>query len=719
MRNLKSLFKDKKKSDIARTYLLLGISFLFIVALNLYAYLTIVRINEIYTFLNRTAINIRLKVVNANLLFREIAGGVSDKDMNAVWSIFDSAANDAQVLTEIGAADQIPQKLETFKNAILTCYLAANNKEIDQEKLKEDYDNAYSDITDFVIKIEDTLNEAVEGRLVTIKILYSVLIINLLLLFGYTVYSIRRFIASRMEMERNLEATKNSLSMIFNSIDSILFSATPEEVIIHWNKAAEKYFDLAAEKVINHKISEMLPFFKNFSVPLQRVLQLQSSEEFMKEKITINGTERFINLKMSFGYGLNSVVILIEDVTVQEMKDSQARQAQKMQVVENMIKSLAHDFNNVLGGITGTISMMKYSIENKSAGLDDFKSNIEVIESSAEKAYVMVQQLLSFSQKHEMQASPVDLNSMVRNVLKICDNTFDKDIRIKGRLYDVKAVTKANPVLIEMALLNLCDNAAQAMTIMREEGSPNGGILELSVDKIYPDKNYRQLHPQAMAPSYWIIGVSDNGVGIDTVIQSKIFDPFFTTKEKYKASGIGLSVVNDIVRQHNGFIEVQSQPGKGSVFSMFIPEITSLGEQRIESERTAASTQEEQIPTGTGLILVADDEEVMRKTAKGILAKLGYEVIFAEDGEQTVQIFSQRYNEIAAILLDMTMPKMSGKDAYIRMKEIFPKVKVLLVSGFVKDKRIEETLALGINGFIQKPYTLADLAKEMKRIINS
>ena len=515
-------------------------------------------------------------------------------------------------------------------------------------------------------------------------------------------------------MEMSLENSKNNLNAILNSINSVLIFVNSAESVAQWNKSAEQYFSVSGQKAIGRNIWELLPFLEPFHTEYEKNFQLQRSSEFLRQKVNIGGNERYINIKMSYAPGINGVVFLLDDVTTNEVRDRQIRQAQKMQLVENMMGGLANDFNNALGAITGTITMMKYSLESSGGNLDEIRNNMEVIESSAERAVVMVQQLLSVAQKHELCLGSVDLNGIVQHILRICQNTIDISIQLAGEIYNTRAMTKVDSALIEQVLLNLCDNAAQAMTVMRPVEN-RGGTLTISMDKVYPDRNYRSLHPQALRQCYWIVSVSDTGVGMDSETVAKIFDPFFTTKSDLQANGLGLTIANDIIRQHNGFIEVESRPEIGSRFDVFLPEIAVSEES--EAARAQEVTAEEQIPVGSGLILVADDELIMRKTAKGILTKLGYDVVFAEDGEQTVNVFMERHNEIAAVLLDMAMPKKSGREAYIEMKKIQPQVKVILISGFKKDKRIEDILGLGVNAFIQKPYSMVTLAQEVKKVI--
>jgi len=703
--------------DFIKTSSLLTIAFVFMTAINIYAYFTIIGMSDRYTSLNSAAINIKLKATNANLLFREIMSGYSDKDMNVVWDVINSARKNCLMLKQIGESGTIEGKLNVYKEAMLKFYMSAEDKMTpEKKKLVDDFNDSYTDLSAAVERIERDLGVMVSTKLLVFKILYIILVINILALFGFIVYQIRRFVSGRIEMEMALENSKNNLTTILNSINSVLIFVNAEENVAQWNRYAEKYFSLVAEKAVGQNVWELLPFLKPYHTEYEKIYQLQRSSEFSKEHVNINGSERFLNIKMSYAPGINGVVLLLEDVTTQEMKERQMRQAQKMQIVENLMSGLSNDFNNALGAITGTITMMKYSLENNAGNFDEIRNNMEVIESSAEKAVVMVQQLLSIAQKHEICLGNIDLNGVVQHILKICQNTADKRIDLVGEIYNVKAMTKADAALVEQVLLNLCDNALQAMTTMKPENE-QGGTLTLSIDKIYPDRAYRALHPQAIGQAYWIISVSDTGIGMEPDAVGKIFDPFYTTKSSMQATGLGLTIANDIIRQHNGFIEVETRPGIGSRFNVFLPEFTVVEEQQSADEPEAQA--EDQIPDGTGLILVADDEQIMRKTANSILTKLGYEVVFAEDGEQTVSVYRENASRIKAVLLDMAMPKMSGREAYIEMKKINPNVKVLLVSGFKKDKRIEDVLTMGVNAFIQKPYSMIGLAQEIKKVINA
>ncbi len=401
----------------------------------------------------------------------------------------------------------------------------------------------------------------------------------------------------------------------------------------------------------------------------------------------------------------------IRDITEKQRLEEQLLQAQKMETIGTLAGGLAHDFNNVLGGIVSTLSILQYEIEKgQNIEPEMLKKYIQIMDKSGQRAVDMVQQLLTLSRRSNTQFSPVDLNTTILNVKKICNNTFDKSIEIRINLPREKAIAQADATQMEQALLNLCLNAGHAMTIMRPESTPKGGILTIAMKKIHADTDFCKIRPEAKQIDYWRLCVDDTGVGMEPQTLSKIFVPFFTTKEKGKGTGLGLSMVYNIIHQHQGFINVYSEAGSGATFDVYIPvlygkEVAEAVEKRFE------------LPRGEGIVLVADDEEVMRQTADTILRKCGYEVITAADGEQAVQIFEQRHQEIKCVLLDLVMPKKSGDQVYMEMKKISSRVKVIMTSGFKQDERVTYALDQGVNAFIQKPYTLENLAKLIAGIL--
>jgi PAS domain S-box-containing protein len=480
------------------------------------------------------------------------------------------------------------------------------------------------------------------------------------------------------------------------------------------NRKTEKASGFKMEEAIGNPVHSALEDFARVMKNLKNAIkerQTYSVPDFLLEK---NGEKRFYNLILFplIANGVEGAVVRIEDVTDTRRIDEQLRQAQKMETVGNLAGGLAHDFNNVLSGIVGTVSLIKHLMYKDNILNEKFTNYIDIIERSGKRAAEMVQQLLTLSRRYEVAMRPLDLNLSLRNVMQICHNTFDKSVEVIAEFAPGKAIINGDPSQVEQVILNLCINAAHAMTIMRSPGDKQGGNLSVSIRHIKADVYFCSVHPEAKPGSYWMVGHSDNGVGMDEDTLRSIFDPFFTTKERDQGTGLGLAMVYSIIHHHHGFIDVYSEKGVGSTFNVYFPEMTGEGELEHPGFEPV-------VEKGEGTILVIDDEAIVRLMAESILKECGYDVISADNGREGVEIFRNRSDSIDAVLLDMAMPGMSGREVFIELQKIVPSVKVLLASGFRQDYRVDEVMKLGIAGFIQKPYSLGDLSKKIKGITSA
>jgi CheY-like chemotaxis protein len=358
----------------------------------------------------------------------------------------------------------------------------------------------------------------------------------------------------------------------------------------------------------------------------------------------------------------------------------------------------------------GPLSLITHKLD-KNSGIENdvLIKYIDMMFTSCEKAKEIIQQLLSFSRKQESVFEPIDLNISINNVMKICENSFDKSIKLMPAYNDYPAFVSANKTQIEQVLLNLCINGAHAMTIMKDVKDEWGGTLSITLERFLTDNIFLKYHPECAEREYWLVSVKDSGIGISPENISKIFDPFFTTKEN--GTGLGLSMVYSIIKQHNGFITTYSEKGIGTSFNIYLP---LLEKTDVPGHN---STIKNVIYNGHGTILVADDEIVIRNIMKEFLEECGFDVLLAENGQDCVEIYKKKLSSIKAVILDMSMPGMSGRDVYLALKDITPNIKVLLSSGFGKDKRVNDVLSLGVNGFIQKPVVLEKLSEALYRVL--
>ncbi len=523
-----------------------------------------------------------------------------------------------------------------------------------------------------------------------------------------------RDISAQKNAEKEIVRMRNYLNNIIESMPSMLVTLDAESHVTQWNSAAYRLTGISSAAAIGRKIYDIAPFLSKYSEQVDSTNRQHDPITLYREQVT-QDAEHLYNVTFFplVANGVNGIAIRLDDITELDFKEQQLRQAQKMESVGTLAGGLAHDFNNVLAAVLGNLSLLQYRLRApQGLPAHEILEYLERMESSGQRAVDMVRQLLTLSRKHQIDLVPVDLNLSVKHVRKLGENTFDKSVQVVVHPAECPAYVLADATEMEQVILNLCINGIHAMTIMRGDGIW-GGTLTIAIDKVVVDPVFQKRHPEATGTLYWKVSVSDTGIGMDTKTAAKIFDPFFTTKEQGKGTGLGLAMVYNIVRQEQGFIDVYSEPGHGSTFSVYLPLLVREGISVSSAINPLA------IIRGEGLVLVVDDDKRVREMAENILETVGYTVLTAENGKEGVEKYQQHQAGIKAVLLDMAMPVMSGREAFVEMKKINPDVKVLLASGFRKDDRVEEILGLGVKEFLQKPYTLASLAKVMKKVIDS
>ncbi|MGA2142981.1 MAG: response regulator [Brevinematales bacterium] len=518
-----------------------------------------------------------------------------------------------------------------------------------------------------------------------------------------------------------LRKTRNYLKNIIDSMPSMLISINQQGFITQWNSTAERETGISSREALNRKLLDLIPAFTKYRGNFEKVVETCLPMEIKRESISEEELRYFnISFYPLVFNGACDVVIRLDDITELEKKEFQLRQAQKMETVGTLAGGLAHDFNNILAGIIGSVSLLRYMQETPDGiGKNTLKEHIEIIEDSAKKASEMVNRLLSLARKHDMVISDVDLNVFVKNIVRICTNTFDNSVEIRISAPDEPAFVKADPSQVEQVLLNLCINAEHAMTIMRKEHERQGGIMLISLAKMTFDSTMIGYHPEANVGDYWMVSVEDTGVGISKETMHKIFDPFFTTKGKGRGTGLGLAMVYNIVHQLNGFIEISSREGAGSEFRIYLPVYLPVNESLVQPDGDQYPHKIEEPPRGNETILLADDDENVRLIAGSMLEKCGYSVIMADDGKDCVETYKKNNEKVSLVILDISMPRLTGKDAFIEMKNLSPGLKVLLTSGYANDRGLLDTLTLGARGFIKKPFSMAQLAEKVREVLDS
>ena len=393
---------------------------------------------------------------------------------------------------------------------------------------------------------------------------------------------------------------------------------------------------------------------------------------------------------------------VIRDITERRIFEQQKatlenrlQQARKMEALGQLAGGIAHNFNNLLMAIQGNTSLMLLETVSSHSHYARLRS----IEAQVRSASKLTAQLLGYARKGRYEVKSLDLNRVVEETSEIFGKA-KMGVTIHKELADGLFATEADESQLKQILLDLYLNAAEAML-------DSGDFIVKTSNVTHEDMKDKEYDPKP--GNYVLLTVTDTGVGMDKSTMGLIFDPFFTTKHMGMGTGLGLAAVYGIITGHGGYIDVESRKGHGSTFSIYLP---ASGEK---IRKVLGATDE--ITRVNGTVLLVDDEDMVLDVEKELLETLGYEVLTARDGKEAVEIYKKKWDNIDLVLMDMVMPNMSGGEAYDRMKEINPRVKVLLSSGYSIDREAKEILARDCDGFIQKPCTIKELSEKIREIV--
>jgi PAS domain S-box-containing protein len=390
---------------------------------------------------------------------------------------------------------------------------------------------------------------------------------------------------------------------------------------------------------------------------------------------------------------------VIEDITERMKLEEQLRHAQKMQAIGTLAGGVAHDFNNILTAIIGYGNLIKKSVKEG----ETLRSYVDHILTSSERAANLTKSLLAFSRKQIISPRPVSLNDIVKRTEKILLRVIGEDIELRTVLCDEELTIMADSDQLEQVLMNLATNARDSM--------PNGGALTIETSNIEMGKGYVITNDLMKPGNYALLSVSDTGAGMDEKTKQRIFEPFFTTKEVGKGTGLGLSIVYGIIKQHNGEINVYSEVGKGTIFRIYFPLITPTTEQHLV-EIVA-------VPKGGNeVILIAEDDQEVRRLTRHVLSAAGYTIIEAVDGSDAIAKFLERQHDINLLILDVIMPKKNGKEVYEEIRKLRPGVKALFTSGYSAEIIHTKGILEEGTDFISKPMQPDELLKKVRESLD-
>ncbi|MDJ0991873.1 MAG: PAS domain-containing protein [Desulfobacterales bacterium] len=508
------------------------------------------------------------------------------------------------------------------------------------------------------------------------------------------------------ERTRALEQTTSLLEATLNAIPDVLGIQDNQHRIIRYNAAGYQFLNMAPEEVVGKRCFELIG--RN-----QECEHCATSECYRTKRPTsVKRYEAALDAWLDVRaypildeYGkLIKVIEHLRDITPEKKAEAENRKlqeqlihAQKMESLGTLAGGIAHDFNNLLMGIQGRASLMSIDLANA----HPHREHVTAIEEYVRSATDLTKQLLGIARGGKYEVKPVDINEIVVGSVNMFARTR-KELEIHTRIHDHTLVVAADRGQIEQVLLNMYVNAWQAM--------PNRGELHLETQPVEMNTIQSRAH-QIKPGRYGRIAIRDTGVGMDASTRQQIFDPFFTTKEKGRGTGLGLASAYGIVKNHGGAITVESEPGQGTVFTIFLP-------LTLEAVQAGAS-RETGLVAGQETVLLVDDEQMILDVGQAMLEKLGYGVLIARGGEEAMAILEDAGDDIDLVILDLIMPGIDGDQVFDHILSHRPHLPVLLSSGYAINGQAEALLHKGCQGFIQKPFNMSALSEYVRKILDT
>ncbi|MBZ0173727.1 MAG: PAS domain S-box protein [Candidatus Methanoperedens sp.] len=505
--------------------------------------------------------------------------------------------------------------------------------------------------------------------------------------------------AELKKANKALLESEASYRELTESIDDLFYAMDGDLRYTYWNKASEALIGILAKDAIGKSLYKLFPEVKGTKVEQTYIEALKTQQPQRIETEYQIGDKKLI-FEINVYPSKDGLSVITKDITERKMFETQLLRAQRMESIGILAGGIAHNLNNMLTPIMLSLQMLKQKFKDEQS-----HKLLTILENNSQRSADLIKQVLSFSGGVEGERAPLEAKHLITEIEKVANETFPRNIEIRTDIPENLLTISGDVTQLHQVIMNLCVNARDAM--------PDGGILNISAENFFIDESYTRMHIEAKIGSYVIIAVSDTGIGIPHEILDRIFEPFFTTREFGKGTGLGLSTSLAIVKSHGGFINVYSEVGKGTKFSIYLPAI------KTRTEIQNAQEQKLELLFGHGeLVLIAEDEDSVRDVTVSTLEKNGYIALAAKDGADAVVLYAQNKDKVKVVLMDMMMPIMDGQASIRAIRKINYEVKIIAVSGLTEKDRLKN-VADYTNSFLPKPYTAEILLKTIHEVLSA
>ncbi len=712
----------KNSSDMLVLYITVGIVFVLIMVMNIYAFSMIRSMGSHYTSFGEIGKELRHELDSAeNSLSDIILKGKSFDLQKHVYSHLGKARTKAASLAKISNL-KIEDNVKQLEGLASEAYSEKN-----PVKKKQVMDQFSRNVKNMISRLEasdEERNALIQNETHIIGYIYIILIIGNFLAFAgifFVIFVNERAIKTK---ETKLNSVNANFHAVMQGLDSVLITFDSAGVVQTWNGNAERYFDLKSEEAVGKNIYDLVPSFKALKAFFDKVIYSQQRHYNFHEHMHVNkGPLRVVDMlcvPLISGKGKNAqkaLLVKIDDVTTfvtDEAQQVRVRGAQLIATGMDLVMRESVTLQQQAEGIINAVNEISES-HGVSAEITPYTSYLS---STMSEWTALPQKYVSTLAQRQFNNIQLDLNELIMYTLRICLKTFDPSINVEVSQNESKSWIMADPAALSRAMFCLLNNAAEALTEMKPEGAEPGGIISVSVEKISGetlvcDRIMRFRHA-VKEPPYWVIMISDNGVGIPAEVQPSIYDLFFTTKDPEKHKGLGLSVVASIINGLGGYFDVNSRPGNGTVFKIYLPEMPGASEEA-ESEQTSNLTGDDSnIVYGQGNILLVSDDIFLSEITARLMEKFGYSVISCDNGYKALNVYAQSLNTGDPVI-HCVVGNLSGffrnTDLVNGLKQMNPDCNIAILVDSEGDEEVGPLRELGVNDFIKKPYSMPDFSK--------